>query len=596
MTGVEQLARWSERHSRQSERQRAIESPLLMALTRRMVVDRAVGAAPSDVYVIDRAGVREQFPVRFATTQPFRKRRTMRLNRVESSYEPRSDGGRVVNLSINKGKYSATLTLTGIIATSKQPLDKYISESALVIDVNGYRAFQVRSLAVPDKTLITTSVEFRSPSGGTRKLELRSDGETIRGTCDDRELMPWPVRIRYGRLRYADGTPVPPPTVSPNVQRKVTSLLRRLEADGPAAVRQLGVAATPEDVYPVTIGCPNVGDGGGTVADASCNNCMSKCDITNASCIFGAVGSCIFTFGIGCLAIAQCEATDVLCNNFCTNSGGSCCPQDCGQGYPYCCTASDVCCGGPGNSNDFYYQGCCCKGFVCDPVQNVCCPEGDTVCNSMCCGPGLECSAEGLCCPHRPDGRFPLSCGGKCCPTDASECCGDVCCKAGQLCQPVAGTPGVCCAPGLSICEGVCCGSSNPCVGAGGTCCEGIACGKECCGSFETCCHGACCAGVCTAQGCCDPVQVCGDNCCPPGFICRRSIGVKHTMECVPGSCPPGQFPCQNFEKTMTTCCSTGQTCCIDTAQCCPPAGVKDPSDYICCGDRGCIPYWDCYG
>jgi hypothetical protein len=190
--------------------------------------------------------------------------------------------------------------------------------------------------------------------------------------------------------------------------------------------------------------------------------------------------------------------------------------------------------------------------------------------------------------------------GSPCCPV----ACGNNCCLGSETC--LDGGQGLCCSAGLLPCPGPQESCYDPtkekCLPSGVGCPVGQECGYNCCGQYSQCvdpnsgsccplltgipCGNQCCNGStqrCTDTGCCPTDQACGGTCCAPGSICVNNQCV------VAPSCPSGQFLCVSFDRTKQNCCPAGADCCFD-GSCCP-----GPNN-VCCGGRGCIPQWDCYG
>src|SRR5262249_34603267 len=359
-------------------------------------------------------------------------------------------------------------------------------------------------------------------------------------------------------------------------------------------------------------GLPRAGGVAGQPLQAGekCQKCLDNCytsfnfDPTKGGAVeCGAVtvGTCIATFGIGCIVGgAACDQALSDCIAPCS-SGPACCAVKCPHGY--CCPGGDTCAVIPPNYEpseafantccevppDSFEAGFCFPGFAPQPASEcggICCPQGDGVaggggccdgqgCNDVCrrsghcCkGPCCQdqadvCSTEGACCPSLPGGpNPPISCNGVCCPAANDICAGSGCCPAGA---PVC-SDGTCCTEGTCL-GNTCCGpapEARVCTGSNGhqECCTGF---DQCNTETGVCCSGApcgstCCAGndVCVKDlfgnaGCCAPSQVCGLSCCPPGELCTD----PRAETCSP--CPSGQVACLPAGGTSAICCAAGE-------------------------------------
>jgi hypothetical protein len=173
-----------------------------------------------------------------------------------------------------------------------------------------------------------------------------------------------------------------------------------------------------------------------------------------------------------------------LCDPYCEEEGGRCCP---GVG----CVVDEQCCPGEKTCDD---------GSCVDPLDQ-CCPDQKR------CGNG-ECVARDECCP---DASRP----------PCSSQCGDVVCGEGELvCRPRENGAS-CGAGGLTCCRGVCystgCGEGrhfNP-DNCWCECDEVLECPPGQGFSYATCSCVCNCAGRCCLSGCCkQPGPFGGNYCC----------------------------------------------------------------------------------
>lgn len=300
------------------------------------------------------------------------------------------------------------------------------------------------------------------------------------------------------------------------------------------------------------IGYPTFGLAFGGPTSPSCQNCLNS----STECWTGAIASCIFSFGIGCVTGA------LACTN-CWAVGADCCKEACGPDGGGCCDDDAVCCGG----------GCCYTSSAFGKTAGVCS-------NATCCLPGS-----------------PVGCGDHCCDVGQS-CCAMGCCPDGLYCVDDS----ICCTnPNMINCGGSCCSSSSDCINNDTLCCEsGITCGNQCCAPGEVCnprtglcdycepCGSDCCGfadGPCCDGQCCAVDQVClnGASCCPKSRACSDRLDKRKTVCCPSGSA------CVNG-RCMTSC-PDGEDISVapdGTATCCPLYQCDNPSNDNVCVQNSC--------
>jgi hypothetical protein len=313
-------------------------------------------------------------------------------------------------------------------------------------------------------------------TGGAQEMRLTTDGERIEGTVNGRALTPiWRAREHEVAARvnesftFTDGTPVPRPSVPPDVQ----SALERL----PAAIKNVLASCKEPRLHFEAFGVPPRFDDTGGAGE--CAGCIAEA-------YAGAVGcgvACGLSFGFACACVAGVPLLFANCHSVGEGLGQGCCPVGCGPSH----TTLGI---------GVVYQ---------------CCYGGDTCLNSTtgaCCGPGLGACNQTTCCPA----SAPCRDVGLCCPVNQATCItsnGPVCCNEGEDC-----TQGICCPHGAPVINGACC--SPPVFQA---------CGNNCCPALTTkCCGDACCSGVCLNGNLCCPsaLQVCENACCAPGQVCTN--------------------------------------------------------------------------
>jgi hypothetical protein len=185
--------------------------------------------------------------------------------------------------------------------------------------------------------------------------------------------------------------------------------------------------------------------------DQAC--CGSSCCGPGAVCGNDSIGTCCpADHPVGCgdqTAVLCYQAGTVCCgdgmqfgcppNTVCTDiivSYATCCLPDHATSSGHCC--DQPLCGGE----------CCPGGSTC--IDNVCCGQGQTVCNGACCDGSC---VNGSCC----GGFGQVVCNGSCC---SGSCCGGTCCPTAQGCT----TQNTCCAVGETACGSVCCAAGTACA------------------------------------------------------------------------------------------------------------------------------------
>jgi hypothetical protein len=203
----------------------------------------------------------------------------------------------------------------------------------------------------------------------------------------------------------------------------------------------------------------------------------------------------------------------------------------CDAGLTYCAEAG----GCVDLLSDLNHCGAC--GNLCaSELVAVECRGGE--CARADCPAGLAyCGAEAMCRDLYTD---PVHCGA----------CGNACASgacASGTCAPV---DGVCvtdcagCAPGQTLCDGVCvdtCCNNRHCGACGNVCPSGTSCFEGvcdcpsglCCAEGEILCGETCVATCCDNNNC----GACG-NVCPEGFACFEGV-----CDCPSGYCPPIELP-----------------------------------------------------
>jgi hypothetical protein len=212
-----------------------------------------------------------------------------------------------------------------------------------------------------------------------------------------------------------------------------------------------------------------------------------------------------------------------LCDPYCEEEGGRCCP---GAGCVFdeqCCPGEKTC----GNGSCVGLRACCpdeppCGDGSC-PAPGRCCPEKYQCADGSCVDPLDQCCPDQKRC-----GNGECVARDECCP-DASRppCssqCGDVACDEGELvCRPRENGAS-CGAGGLTCCRGVCystgCGEGrhfNP-DNCRCECDEVLECPPGQGFSHATCSCVCNCAGRCCLSGCCKHPGPFGGNYCCLGY------------------------------------------------------------------------------
>lgn len=425
------------------------------------------------------------------------------------------------------------------------------------------------------------TVHFGRGFSGVRTMTFTTtDGKTISGEIDGRSYYGYRLGTNPSKIRFRDGKVPPRSRLDPALARAMRALLEHAhkqsrlchDAAKHRPRHSEDIAAARSDAMSVAMGGGTLvtdvhdqfgSDGGRQDAstDGACVLCVTGCDVASEACqIAGALGcDASGPFYPICVAavLAGCFIAQGICLALCYAGGAPCCPVTCGSA---CCSENSTCL---------------------DPHAGLCCFEGETPCNGgQCCNSGDVCLNNGHCCP--PD---KVSTESICCPNSADKppvSCKGVCCDTGEVCND-----GVCCPSTSPVCDGVCC-NGGACL-PNGKCCMSPShvCGDVCCGPFNTCCADVCCSGggdVCISGTCCPQSLACGNTCCSSNEVCTDPA----TGTCGPTPCPQGQTICQNFTKTLSTCCANGLECCNGNLCCDNSAGL------FCCGTLGCVPTYVC--
>ena len=321
-----------------------------------------------------------------------------------------------------------------------------------------------------------------------------------------------------------------------------------------------------------------------------CWDCHNNCEKQYAEC--GAAAYAAIAGGPWAYfaALAACVKNESDCEDNCNREGGPCCALQCGNN-DFCCETGQFCCGQPGDPNG----GCCNSGEVCTSGKSYwgdtvswCCPAGSDPngCNSFnrtyeanfCHKPGEACCGLRACSTGEfcADARYDLCC------SNGQVLCNDLCCS-GECFTYNKGMNSefqVCC-PTQSVCGGTCCAPNEKCLTSSTgvkVCCDHPLCGEECCAPGEICSNGHCGWGTPCGNG-----PPCGFAVCCNGVCCEFNQTCVNG-KCTTGTCPPGEVPCP----------VTPNHCCPPKFQCCVNGTCCDPSKTECCGGRGCVPIGTC--
>lgn len=384
---------------------------------------------------------------------------------------------------------------------------------------------------------IVINSQYGNSIRGLKNSQIIINNRFVEGTLDGRSILPFAVEQRApsrGSIRFRDNRPAPKVEIDPELSRAIQALLDKVktvvsncqpqklkstsflqgELRLPISEAELNTYGWIDASYQTDVPdsysaldsskpqylAQNFVD----QSSPSCRGCLDACFTTNLICTTAIIGTgflCII-FPISCPSVAAaiaCETGAAACYAGCyIPSIGGCCPISCGslgflQGK--CCGEKETC------VNSFQYL----------DREYGCCPEGQTVCNNVCCSPGVTaCLSNGTC---------------GCTPNLKN--CGNNCCKPTETC-----------------CAGDCCGPSDVCLPQG--CCQSPrhACGSNCCPPFNICCNGVCCG---LNQQCIN--GQCQTAPCPPGQV---------PCPVTPGQCCPPNYTCCAYN----TCCPPGYQCC----------------------------------
>jgi hypothetical protein len=413
-----------------------------------------------------------------------------------------------------------------------------------------------------------------------------TDGKVIRGEIDGRQLKPFRVGDDPKSAKFAEGVTPPGATVSPDVEEAIRTVFEKAKDVVAAGCKLQNVGSTGErrftevdhrslprsywlasaSALPAVssdLGRDRVwylaqgdsGHGSTPATSGACVACETGCVTAGIGCALGVAGGCagtLFFYGV-CVAIgeASCAIAEATCVGLCHVTGAPCCPVGCGD--VACCEGQETCL---------------------DLKIGLCCSKGLSACSGKhCCKPTDTCiNATGFCCPQ------------------GQLICNNVCCKTGEVCNQGI----VCCPPAQQVCGGVCCQQGEVCVNNNKKCCpEGLACGKVCCDQLSRCADpnkSLCCSFTSEACGsvCCKPGETClNGKCCskPCGSVCCASGQVCKDGKCISMVCPSKQVTCLSEDgpdkQGAAICCPPNVACCL--GKCCKPGE-------LCCSGPG-IPF-----
>jgi len=457
-----------------------------------------------------------------------------------------------------------------------------VLQSSLVVEIHDQLFLRAEVARVADEE-VRASIHYGESVQGVHSIELRIKGDSVAGQIDGRDLRPFAkpadASQMAGLLAFADGSPVPVPTITADDQQTLADLLTQLQTKGqPCATGEnkapppaLSVEDAPTNSIPGQQDDPQ--------HSFACQLCLYAVDGAFLGCLGGVAAACasvgpLYPLCVG-LGILGCYGIAALGYYECEVPGGSlCCPHTCGSA---CCDIADSCL----NNN------------------GLCCPADTNPCNGVSC-----CKSDGSSCMAN----------GQCCPAGDEVCNGSECCNtqgAGEHClYPTPDSASQTCTTcSNAVCQGTCCNAGQAC--ANGQCCAAAsACNVG--QPNETCCSGD--AFICTnptlfnnpipGQGqCCTPQQACNGNtyCCGDGMSCvKPDPNNAETNYCCPTPSACGTFCC-NGGPTADRCALDGETlaptcggsasicggrCCNAAAgQSCKNIGTGTDPVYTCCSD-----------
>jgi hypothetical protein len=222
-----------------------------------------------------------------------------------------------------------------------------------------------------------------------------------------------------------------------------------------------------------------------------------------------------------------CQPSDFVCHGeMCCPPGGQCCGDSgcCVPGthcadprFGLCCPDDSVSCGA---------NGCCGPQSVAVCLNGTLCCNKNDLCGSTCC-PGGPC-INGTCCP--PPSH---ACGNSCCKP-LNVCCGTVCCDQYSVCLSDRNGPIGCCPASLACGVGgdnpVCCPTGQQCIDQHESICAACPSGQVSCVSQNA-------NGPDTTVCCAPGVSCCNGQCCKPSEICCTNLHLPPLVfGCHPGT------------------------------------------------------------
>jgi hypothetical protein len=391
--------------------------------------------------------------------------------------------------------------------------------------IGGQTLLQMGSTRRANSTQVT--INYGDAFKGIHHVTVGStDGRTLRGNIDGRQILPFRLGGDPNSVEFADRRP--PPKV--DVDADLAEAMKALQQQALKAITKCSPPPPPPH--------PHSGEDSGhdssseILLSSGCIKCRGKC-IGEVSVCLGACAVTLFAYFV---CAAACAVAEVTCLLDCSDPGEGCCPVSCGKdaslGGGGCCAEGETCtpqgtCCSPG-LRSCGFKHCCKANDTCIPATGECCPKPREPCGNVCCKSDEACIVG-------TDNKK------KCCPK-LNKCGSSTCCDGNSRCADAA--KGLCCSFAVESCKGLCCKLGEECIN--GKCCpKPRICGttsKVCCGSGQACKDGKCIAIICPSKQvtcvsqegpdksgaaiCCPPnVQCCLGKCCKPGEICCSGGG-----------------------------------------------------------------------
>ena len=165
------------------------------------------------------------------------------------------------------------------------------------------------------------TVHYGDAFQGIKNVSLSTDGKTLRGEFDGRQILPFRVGNDPNSLKFADGRP--PPQVK--VDSDLADAMKDLEQQ--ALKGAAGCSPPPPPPPPQEVGHDSHSD---ILLSGGCIKCRAICIGVTPGCL----ALCALTFFGYAACAAACAWVELNCLLDCSDPGEGCCPVSCGGKMP----------------------------------------------------------------------------------------------------------------------------------------------------------------------------------------------------------------------------------------------------------------------